>query len=98
MRFEWDPVKAARNEQVHGVSFDEATELFTTDQPVLEVYDVDHSTTEDRFKSIGPVRRGLVLVIWTERADDVIRIVSAWWATKREAELYRHYVEKDHGG
>jgi uncharacterized protein len=98
MRFEWDPEKAARNEQVHGVSFDEATELFTTNQPVLEVYDADHSTTEDRFKSIGPVRRGLVLVIWTERADDVIRIVSAWPATKREAELYRHYVEKDHGG
>jgi hypothetical protein len=55
VRFEWDPDKAAQNERLHGVSFEEACELFTTDLPVLEVYDVDHSETEDRFKSIGPI-------------------------------------------
>jgi uncharacterized DUF497 family protein len=93
VRFEWDPDKAARNERVHGVSFEEACELFTTDAPVLEVYDVDHSEIEDRFKSIGPTRRGLVLVVWTERADDVVRIISAWWATRTEQELYAEYVE-----
>lgn len=60
MRFEWDPEKAARGEYLHGVSFEEASELFTTNAPVLEVYDVDHSETEDRFKSIGPITRGLV--------------------------------------
>ena len=54
MRFEWDPDKAARNERFHRVSFDEATELFTTGAPVLEIYDVEHSIDEDRFKSIGP--------------------------------------------
>ena len=93
MRFEWDSDKAARNERLHGVSFEEACELFTTDAPVLEVYDVDHSETEDRFKSIGPIRAGLVLVVWTERADDIVRIISAWWATKAEQELYAEYVE-----
>ena len=75
------------------MSFEEACELFTTDAPVLEVYDVDHSETEDRFKSIGPIRRGLVLVVWTEREDDVVRIISAWWATRAEQELYAEYVE-----
>jgi len=65
--------------------------LFTTEAPVLEVYDVDHSVTEDRFKSIGPIRRGLV--VWTERSDDLIRIISAWWATKPEEELYAEYLE-----
>ena len=93
MRFQWDPDKAARNERLHGVSFEEACELFTTDAPVLEVYDVGHSQTEDRFKSIGPIRRGLVLVVWTEREDDVVRIISAWWATRAEQELYAEYVE-----
>ena len=92
MHFEWDPDKAARNEQLHGVSFEEACELFSTDAPVLEVYDVHHSETEDRFKSIGPIRRGLVLV-WTERSDDLVRIISAWWATKGEEQLYIDYVE-----
>jgi uncharacterized DUF497 family protein len=75
------------------VSFVEARELFSTDAPVLEVYDVDHSDREDRFKSIGPISRGLVLVVWTERSDDVIRIISAWWATRAEQELYAEYVE-----
>jgi len=93
VRFEWDPDKAAQNERLHGVSFEEACELFTTDAPVLEVYDVDHSETEDRFKSIGPIRRGLVLVVWTERSDDLVRIISAWWATKTEQQLYTEYLE-----
>ncbi len=93
MRFEWDPEKSERNKRIHDVSFEEACELFATDAPVLEVYDVDHSETEDRFKSIGPVRRGLVLVVWTERTDDLVRIISAWWATKTEEKLYAEYVE-----
>lgn len=97
MRFEWDDEKAARNEELHGVTFKEARELFETDAEVLEIYDVDHSGSEDRFKSIGPIRRGLVLVVWTERVDDVIRIISAWWATKAEQQMYRDFVEKLHG-
>lgn len=97
MRFEWDPEKAARNEKLHGVGFEEAKELFTSAGDVLEIYDVAHSETEDRFKSIGPIRRGLVLVVWTERSDDLIRIVSAWWATKSEEKLYREFLEDRHG-
>lgn len=62
MRFEWDPEKASRNERVHGVSFEEAKELFTTEAEVLEIYDAEHSLAEDRIKSIGPISRGLVLV------------------------------------
>jgi uncharacterized DUF497 family protein len=49
VRFEWDPEKSERNRRLHDVSFEEASELFTTDAPVLEVYDVNHSETEDRF-------------------------------------------------
>ncbi len=97
MRFTWDPEKAARNEQIHDVSFDEAKELFTTDAEVLEVFDVEHSHAEDRFKSIGPIRRGLVLVVWTERSEDVIRIISAWWADEAEKQLYRAFMESRHG-
>lgn len=94
MRFEWDEEKAARNERIHAVTFAEATQVFETDAPVLEIYDVEHSGHEDRFKSIGPIERGLVLVVWTERSDDVVRIISAWWATKAEQRLYEEYREK----
>ncbi|MFK7998598.1 MAG: BrnT family toxin [Polyangiales bacterium] len=80
MRFEWDLDKAAYNERKHGVSFEEAKELFATDAPVYEIYDIDHSRDEDRFKS-------------TERHDDAIRVISARWATQSEEHLYFEYAE-----
>ena len=97
MRFEWDSEKATRNEKLHGVSFEEAKELFESALDVLDIYDAEHSVLEDRFNSIGPIQRGLVLVVWTERTDEVIRIISAWWATPSEQTLYRQYMEQSHG-
>jgi hypothetical protein len=94
VRLEWDETKNAANQRQHGISFEEASELFVEDVDCLELFDEDHSDTEDRFISIGPIRRGLVMVVWTERADDVIRIISARWTTKRETDLYRTYLER----
>lgn len=48
MRFEWDANKAASNFLKHGVSFDEATEVFY-DPSAVEAYDVVHSGVETRF-------------------------------------------------
>jgi hypothetical protein len=52
---------------------------------------------EDRYKSLGPIARGLILVVWTERTDDVIRIISAWPATKTEQKMYEEFLEEHHG-
>lgn len=95
MRFEWDPTKERRNITKHGVSFKEAKALFTSGVDYLEVYDSDHSTEEDRFIAIGPIRRGLVLVVFTERSEDTLRIISARWANKSEQALYIEHMEKD---
>ena len=46
-----------------------------------------HSDEEDRFIAIGPIERGLVLVVYTERDTETVRLISARWATKRETEL-----------
>ena len=75
------------------VTFEEATVLFTSGAPVLEIYDVEHSVYEDRFKSIGPIENGMVLVVWTERNHDTIRIISAWWATEEEQAMYLEFLE-----
>jgi len=93
VRLEWDDAKNLSNQTNHGISFEEASELFTNDSESLEIFDALHSDAEDRFISIGPIRRGLVMVVWTERLDDVIRIISARWATKREAQRYRAYLD-----
>jgi uncharacterized DUF497 family protein len=84
----WDDAKNLANLQKHGVSLEEASELFRSGVDYLEIFDDEHSVTEDRFIAIGPIRRGLVLIVWTERDEETIRIISARWATKREQALY----------
>ena len=91
---EWDEPKNRSNQQKHGVSFEEARELFVSGVDYLEIFDADHSESEDRFISIGPIERGLVLVVWTERDEDTIRLIGARWATKREQALYHHYMDE----
>ena len=78
MRFEWDPDKDRANQAKHGVSFDEAKALFTRGIDYLEIYDEAHSIDEDRFIAIGPVPRGVMLVAFAERPDDVIRLISSY--------------------
>jgi uncharacterized DUF497 family protein len=34
------------------------------------------------------------VIVWTERDDGTVRIISARWATPNERELYRHYMEQ----
>ena len=95
MIFEWDEHKNILNQERHDVSFEEAQAVFDPRINALEIYDQLHSVSEERFITIGPIRRGLVLVVWTERDEDVVRIISARWATKNEAERYRVEMENE---
>ena len=87
MRFEWDRNKARANEQKHGVSFEEAAEVFT-DERSSTAADPDHSIDEDRLVIFGKTygERSLV-VSFTER-DDRIRIISAREMTRQERAAY----------
>jgi uncharacterized DUF497 family protein len=80
------------NQQKHGLSFAEAKRLFESGA-YLEIFDAGHSENEDRFIAIGPVRRRLVVVVYTEPEEDRIRIIAARPATKRERDRYRAYME-----
>lgn len=43
----------------------------------LEIYDVEHSADEERFICIGPIARGIVIVVIVDVDTDAIRIISA---------------------
>lgn len=94
VKVEWDEAKNLANQRKHGISFEEAEELFTLGSDYLEIFDEAHSESEDRFIAIGPVVRGLALVVWTDCDDNTIRIISARWANEREQALYRSYMEE----
>jgi uncharacterized DUF497 family protein len=88
VKFDWDPRKAASNIVDHdGVTFEEAREVFDGD-PLTRV-DARHA--ELRFQSIGPSATRVLLVVWTERDGDVIRIISARKATPAEKRAYRKH-------
>lgn len=93
MRVVWDEAKNLANQRKHGVSFEEAEELFAAGGDYLEIFDHAHSELEDRFIAIGPITWGLVLVVWTEHDEEAIRIISARWASRREQALYRAHKD-----
>ena len=93
MRFDWDPHKNATNEEKHGVSFEDAEMLFTSGVEYLEIFDETHSDQEVRFIAIGPIERGVIVVVWTDQPEDTVRIISARPATPREVELFHQHLE-----
>jgi uncharacterized DUF497 family protein len=88
----WDEAKNVANKKKHRVSFEEASVLFSTELDYLEIFDHEHSETEDRFIAIGPIRRGIILIVWTEQDEDEVRIISARWAKAPERLLFHEYL------
>jgi uncharacterized DUF497 family protein len=86
MDFEWDTTKAAGNRSKHGVSFDEASDVFG-DAPIIG-FDDGHSTDEERFIAVGVSTKNRVLVVSDTYRDGRVRIISARAATKKEQQSY----------
>jgi uncharacterized DUF497 family protein len=89
--FEWDPAKAARNLEKHGVTLFEAASVFT-DTDGLDLPDDAHSDAEARSWRIGMSDEGRVLtVVYAARRSgdgEAIRIISARAASRRERAAY----------
>ena len=83
-----------RNQRKHGLPFAEARGLFDSGAGFLEIFDAEHSEFEDRFIAIGPIDRGVIVVVYTEREEELIRIIGARMANKREQTLYRSHMER----
>ena len=87
MRFEWDPQKALVNLRAHGVRFAEAVTVLEDDF-ALTREDPD-TVDEVRFVTLGLSNlANLLVVVYAYREPDVIRVISAWKANKRQRELY----------
>ncbi len=89
LRLEWDPKKDAANQRKHGISFDEATTVFS-DERALLIDDPDHSDDEERFILLGlsASLRTLVVCHCYREAEGVIRLISARKASRKERSEY----------
>ena len=91
--FEWDPAKATSNERKHGVRFELAMRVFLDPLAVTRQDRIEGG--ERRWQTIGMVDGMLLLLVaHTVREDEdedvgeVIRIVSARLATRKEKRDY----------
>jgi uncharacterized DUF497 family protein len=93
MRYTWDCAKNETNIIKHGVSFEQAIKVFA-DSNALDIFDDIQSEWEERFITIGLIPGGLVLVVWIELAEDLIRIISARRTSKQETRRYYEQIER----
>ncbi len=90
--FEWNPAKVAANIKKHGISFEQATEIFKKPM-ALTVYNEDNGSDEDRWITLGQVQQQhYLVVVHTYRDSEAnairIRVISARLATKQEIHQY----------
>ena len=86
MNFEWDEQKNRVNIQKHGVDFADAAELFGS--PMLIALDDREDYGETRWIGLGMVKTRVLVVAYTERDEDTIRIISLRKALRHERERY----------
>ncbi|MCI5220909.1 MAG: BrnT family toxin [Candidatus Electrothrix sp. LOE2] len=89
LQFEWDKNKADSNLKKHKVSFEEASSVFR-DPLALIFDDEDHSTPEESREIIigNSDKNRMLLISYTERIENTIRIISSRLATKHERRDY----------
>jgi len=90
LSFHWDPGKAVANERKHGGTFDEAWTVF--DDPLARIF-ADHWHSEAEFREIiiGHSRLGrLLLVVFAEQRNGMLRLISARRATPNEQRDYEY--------
>jgi uncharacterized DUF497 family protein len=90
MRFDFDPEKSRRVKKKHGISLEEAQEIFD------QVYVLDQRRDDPRqFRAIGWCRGSLCSVIFEIRDDaqgEYFHLITAWKATNEEQRSYAENI------
>jgi len=87
VNFEWDETKNAINIVKHDVDFRDAVKVFDDEYRMERIDDRD-DYGETRMQVLGYTAFGMLFVVYTEREEDTVRIISARAATKTEKKMY----------
>ena len=92
MIYEWDEEKNRKNIEKHGISFLEATDIFSS--PFIKELDERFDYGEERYRNIGFCRGKMVVMVITTDRNNKIRIISARRADKAERRKYYEKFQK----
>ena len=90
MQFEWDETKNLENIRKHEIDFADVPSMF--DAEMLIELDDRFDYGEDRWFGIGFLGLGIAVVVWTERKNNNIRIISARRANRYEQRKFEQYL------
>ena len=92
MEFVWDEKKNRLNIKKHGFDFADAWEVFN--KVLLASLDDSQDYGEERWIGIGMLNNGIVVVVvFVEQDDDIIRIISMRKANKNEKSRYEKEIK-----
>jgi uncharacterized protein len=91
MKFEWDKKKNNLNIQKHGLDFVDAFEMFQN--PMVVTLDERKDYKEERYVGLGLIKERVIVVAFTERSPNIIRIISLRKANKREQTKFKERLE-----
>ena len=86
MPVEWDEEKCWANLEKHGLSFEDAWQVFAGD--TVTIPDERHDYGEDRLITLGSLDGRVVVMVHVARGEN-IRIISMRKANAREQEIYQ---------
>ncbi|HBC2538769.1 BrnT family toxin [Enterobacter cloacae] len=90
--YEWDSDKAKSNQQKHGIRFEDAVLVF--DDPYHFSVQDRYENGEFRWQTIGLVQGVIVILVAHtvrfESGGEIIRIISARKADRKERNRYEH--------
>ncbi len=90
VEFEWDEDKNESNIEKHGFDFEDASEVF--DSPMLVALDTRPDYGEDRWIGLGLLEHRVVVVVYTYRDSDKIRVISMRKALQHERFQYEEFL------
>jgi uncharacterized protein len=90
MQFEWDEAKNLENIRKHEIDFADVSAMFESSMLIEPDDRFDYG--ENRWFGIGFLGKGIAVVVWTERRDDVIRVISVRRANRRERQKFEKYL------
>jgi len=90
VNFEWDEEKRQNNVSKHGLDFADAWEVF--EGPMLTGLDQRENYGEERWIGIGLLRGLVVVIVFAERGEDTIRVISLRKGLKHERIKYEQAI------
>jgi len=88
MKFEYNPKKSATNKTKHGITLEQAQQLWFVPSIEIEARTQD----EPRYMIIGKLKGKFYFCVFT-KGTQMIRLISARCSRKTEEKIYREYIK-----